>query len=58
MKHEPQGEDEIELIIGDIITLLQNLRNGSSLGRNHRTNTTGNYPEYKTQEKPTIIKYI
>jgi hypothetical protein len=57
MDHDPQGEDEIELRVGDNITLNKNLWNGYSQGRNHRTNKKGNYPEYKTEEKPAFVDF-
>ncbi len=56
-EHQPQGEDEIELQVGDSITLQRNLWNGYNLGRNHRTNKVGNYPEYKAQEKPSFVNF-
>jgi hypothetical protein len=57
MEHQPQGEDEIELQVGDTITLHKNLWNGYSRGHNHRTNKVGNYPEYKIQEKPSFVNF-
>jgi hypothetical protein len=57
MDHDPQGADEIELRVGDNITLNKNLWNGYSQGRNHRTNIKGNYTEYKTEEKPAFVDF-
>ena len=54
--HQPRNKDEIELKIGDIISIpgtgnfdrKTNLLNGYSLGKNLRTGQTGLYPSYKT----------
>ena len=57
LEHEPQGEGEIELQVGDIVILLQKHWNGYSQGRNQHTNKIGIYPEYKTQEKHTFFNF-
>ena len=57
MAHEPQGEGEMELNVGDTITLHRKLWNGYSEGHNHRTGINGNFPEYKTQEKPAFVDF-
>ena len=58
LNHQPRNKDEIELKIGDIISIpgtgnpdrKTNLLNGYSLGKNLRTVQTGLYPSYKTFE--------
>merc|ERR1719422_2359220 len=56
LNHVPRNKDEIELKIGDVISIpgsknrnrKTNLLNGYSIGRNLRTGKTGLYPSYKT----------
>ena len=57
MEHEPQGEDEIELKVGDSINLDTNLWNGYNKGGNHRTNKNGKFPGYKAREKPAFSNF-
>jgi hypothetical protein len=57
MDHDPQGEDEIELKVGDSINLETNLWNGYNKGGNHRTNKNGKFPGYKTREKPAFSNF-
>jgi glycoprotein 6-alpha-L-fucosyltransferase len=57
IEHTPQSPDELELQIGDVLSIESNLWNGFSKGRNHRSNQTGLYPGYKTEELLTIGDY-
>lgn len=48
--HIPQNNDEIELKIGDKVSILGDHWNGYSKARNLRTNQVGLFPSYKIQD--------
>ena len=49
--HEASQDEEIDLEVGDVLSVAGNHWNGFNKGRNHRTNKVGLYPEFKTREK-------
>jgi hypothetical protein len=48
--HEPTENGEIELQQGDLISLSNNHRNGSSSGTSLRTHQTGLFPSFKVRD--------
>jgi glycoprotein 6-alpha-L-fucosyltransferase len=55
--HFPNNELEIELEIGDIITISEKHWDGHSIGHNRRTGKIGSYPSYKVKEKWRIVDF-
>ena len=51
MAHEPNNIDELNLKIGDTISVAGNHWNGYNKGRNHANDQIGLYPLYKTRER-------
>lgn len=56
LPHEPQL-GEIQLKIGDIISIAGNHWNGFSKGRNLRTNQMGLFPSFKVKPKIETVKF-
>uniref|UniRef100_A0A0N5AS11 GT23 domain-containing protein n=1 Tax=Syphacia muris TaxID=451379 RepID=A0A0N5AS11_9BILA len=56
-KYKAETEQEIDLEIGDVITLAGNHWNGFSKGVNRRTGKVGLYPSYLVREKWITVQF-
>jgi len=57
LNHHAIHHGEIEVEIGDVLSVAGNHWDGFNKGRNHRTNRVGLYPEFKTREKLRIVDF-
>jgi glycoprotein 6-alpha-L-fucosyltransferase len=55
LDHTPEGFEEMELKVGDLVGLAGDHWNGYSKGRNLRTNANGLFPSYKIKD---IVKAV
>ena len=56
-EHIATSDEEMDLHLGDVISIAGNHWNGFSKGRNLRSGKVGIYPSYKVKEHVDIVAY-
>ena len=55
--HKPRSSSQLELVVGDTISLAGNEKDGTSKGRLHRTGKYGEFLSYKVEDVLRIVDF-